>query len=606
MRERDSKSSLFLADKKRRIFPLIFMVISLCGLSFYLGGAFCWEKSRLLDENKGQNDASKVITRLGCQSTFKQEPFPECNTTMQDSTPCTDPERWKKYDIHRMAFRERHCPPQSERTECLIPPPVGYKVPIPWPKSRDECWYRNVPYDWINTQKANQNWLKKKGEKFLFPGGGTMFPNGVGEYLDQMQELIPEMKDGRIRTALDTGCGVASWGGGLLDRGILTMSLAPRDNHEAQVQFALERGIPAILGIISTQRLPYPANAFDMAHCSRCLIPWAEFGGVLLLEIDRVLRPGGFWVLSGPPINYQVHWKGWESTEETQKANLDAIQDLLSRMCYSQYAMEGDIAVWQKPVENSCYENREPLTLPPICDDSIEPDAAWYVPIRPCIVPRPPGVQNVAIEHIPRWPERLSSPPERLKFISGGNGGAFRTDTTLWKQRVNYYRSLVPTLGSNKIRNVMDMNTLYGGFAAALLNDPVWVMNVVSSYAVNSLGVVYDRGLIGTVHDWCEAFSTYPRTYDLLHADGLFDAESHRCEMKFVMLEIDRILRPTGYAIIRDTANFLDKAQVVGEAMRWNCHRNETENGSEDSKALLVCQKSFWNSPQMEDRDVDQ
>lgn len=71
---------------------------------------------------------------------------------------------------------------------------------------------------------------------------------------------------------------VASWGGDLLDRGILTVSLAPRDNHQAQVQFALERGIPAILGVISTQRLPFPSNSFDMAHCSRCLIPWTEFG----------------------------------------------------------------------------------------------------------------------------------------------------------------------------------------------------------------------------------------------------------------------------------------------------------------------------------------
>jgi hypothetical protein len=74
------------------------------------------------------------------------------------------------------------------------------------------------------------------------------------------------------------GLQVASWGGELLNRGIIAMSLAPRDNHEAQVQFALERGIPAMLGVISTQRLPYPANSFDIAHCSRCLIPWTEFG----------------------------------------------------------------------------------------------------------------------------------------------------------------------------------------------------------------------------------------------------------------------------------------------------------------------------------------
>ena len=46
-----------------------------------------------------------------------------------------------------MAFRERHCPSLSERLECLIPPPEGYKIPIRWPRSRDECWYRLVPVD---------------------------------------------------------------------------------------------------------------------------------------------------------------------------------------------------------------------------------------------------------------------------------------------------------------------------------------------------------------------------------------------------------------------------------------------------------------------------
>lgn len=68
---------------------------------------------------------------------------------------------------------------------------------------------RNVPYNWINNRKSNQNWLRKVGEKFRFPGGGTMFPRGVGEYVNLMQALIPGMKDGTIRTAIDTGCGVS-------------------------------------------------------------------------------------------------------------------------------------------------------------------------------------------------------------------------------------------------------------------------------------------------------------------------------------------------------------------------------------------------------------
>jgi len=597
MKENTTKPGYFGTGKQ--LVPLTFMMLALCGISFYLGCAFSSTPSEQVLVESVQTESS-VAETTDCIPIFKHVDFTPCNITLQDMTPCTDPKRWSRYDKHRMAFRERHCPPRTERLQCLIPPPSGYRTPIPWPKSRDECWYKNVPYEWINSVKANQNWLKKQGEKFIFPGGGTMFPNGVGEYIDRMELLIPGMKDGSVRTALDTGCGVASWGGYLLERGILTMSLAPRDNHEAQVQFALERGVPAMLGIIATQRMPYPANSFDMAHCSRCLIPWVEFGGVFLLEVDRVLRPGGFWVLSGPPVNYQTYWKGWETTEEKEKALLDKIEALLANMCYKRYAMKGDFAVWQKPYDNSCYEERKPETYPPVCDDAIEPDAAWYVPMRPCIVPQQEGMKKLGVGQTPTWPERLTTPPERLKLIQHTSPKMFTADTQLWVERVNHYKQLVPELKSNAIRNVMDMYTQFGGFAAALNDDPVWVMNVVSSYATNTLGIVYDRGLIGTYTDWCEAFSTYPRTYDFLHVAGLFSAESHRCEMKDVLLEMDRILRPGGLVIVRDGHALLEIAGTLGKAMRWKCTRHDTEQGPEDSDGLLICKKDFW---QVSDED---
>ncbi|CAK9266433.1 unnamed protein product [Sphagnum jensenii] len=596
---RELRSGLYATERKIRLLPLVLVVAVLCGLSFYLGNIFDSEKTKLSSEviNKEADDeVTSSLSKSDClQPALKVEPFPECSINLQDNTPCSDPKRWTKFDKHRMAFRERHCPPHSERLQCLIPPPPGYQLPIRWPTSRDECWYKNVPYEWINTAKANQNWLKKKGEKFFFPGGGTMFPNGVGEYVDHMEELIPAMKDGSIRTALDTGCGVASWGGELLERKILTMSLAPRDNHEAQVQFALERGIPAILGIIATQRMPYPASAFDMAHCSRCLIPWTEFGGVLLLEVDRVLRPGGFWVLSGPPINWENNYKGWEQTPEKMQQLLDGIESLLSRMCYKKYATKGDIAVWQKPFDNSCYEERKPETYPPVCDDAIEPDAAWYVPMRPCIVPQHENTEGLAVGKIAKWPARLTAPSERLKLVAS-KVQVFEADTRKWKDRVRHYKQLWSEFKSDKIRNVMDMYTQFGGFAAALIDDPVWVMNVVSSYAANTLGIIYDRGLIGTVSDWCEAFSTYPRTYDMLHMAGLFSAESHRCEMKDVLLEMDRILRPEGIVIIRDGRNFLENAEIWGKAMRWECSQHDTEQGPADVEGLLFCRKQFWQS----------
>jgi hypothetical protein len=62
------------------------------------------------------------------------------------------------------------------------------------------------------------------------------------------------------------------------------MSFAPRDSHEAQVQFALERGVPAVIGVLGTIKLPYPTAAFDMAHCSRCLIPWGSNGNKFTLR----------------------------------------------------------------------------------------------------------------------------------------------------------------------------------------------------------------------------------------------------------------------------------------------------------------------------------
>lgn len=56
------------------------------------------------------------------------------------------------------------------------------------------------------------------------------------------------------------------------------------------------------------------------------------------------------------------------------------------------------------------------------------------------------------------------------------------------------------------------------------------MMNVVFAHAPNTLPVIYDRGLIGVYHDWCESFGTYPRSYDLLHADHLFSRLKHRYE----------------------------------------------------------------------------
>lgn len=173
-------------------------------------------------------------------------------------------------------------------------------------------------------------------------------------------------------------------------------------------------------------------------------------------------------------------------------------------MCFKLYNKKDDIAVWQKPSNSSCYSNRlsKPNAYPRKCDDSLEPDSAWYTPLRPCVTLPSPKLKKSDLNSIPKWPKRLHVPPERLSEIFGGSDSAFKHDDSKWKVRTKHYKTLLPALGTDKIRNVMDMNTVYGGFAAAVIDDPIWVMNVVSSYGPNTLSVVYDRGLIGTYHDW--------------------------------------------------------------------------------------------------------
>lgn len=41
----------------------------------------------------------------------------------------------------------------------------------------------------------------------------------------------------------------------------------------------------------------------------------------------------------------------------------------------------------------------------------------------------------------------------------------------------------------------------------------------------------------------CEAFPTYPRSYDMVHASGLLSLK-HSCSTLDIFLEVDRILRP--------------------------------------------------------------
>ncbi|KAB5569149.1 hypothetical protein DKX38_002942 [Salix brachista] len=533
----------------------------------------------------------------------REHHFPPCDPKYSEYTPCEDAKRSLRFDRSRLIYRERHCPESHhEILKCRVPAPHGYKVPFKWPESRESAWYANVPHKDLTVEKKNQNWVLVEGERLRFPGGGTMFPRGADAYIDDIGKLI-NLKDGSIRTAIDTGCGVASWGAYLLSRNILTVSFAPRDTHVSQVQFALERGVPALIGILASIRLPYPSRSFDMAHCSRCLIPWGQYDGQYLIEIDRILRPGGYWILSGPPINWGTHWRGWNRTREDLQAELSQIEKVAKSLCWRKLVQRKDIAIWQKPTNHvHCKANRKVFKRPLFCN-SQNPDMAWYTKMETCLTPLPEvaSIGDIAGGQLAKWPERLEAIPSRISggSLEGVAANNFVENSRLWKKRVAYYKNVDFQLAkTGRYRNLLDMNAHLGGFAAALVDDPVWVMNVVPVQAkMNTLGVIFQRGLIGTYQNWCEAMSTYPRTYDFVHADSLFSLYKNRCDMEDILLEMDRILRPEGSVIIRDDVDILLNVKAIIDVMQWDGRIADHEDGPHEREKILFATKKYWTAP---------
>ncbi|CAI7833394.1 unnamed protein product [Closterium sp. NIES-53] len=239
--------------------------------------------------------------------------FPLCQTEGPDFIPCLENEAAIKAlkSTSHYEHRERHCPGKDGVLRCLLPLPEGYKAHVNWPESRDQIWFANVPHTQLANYKADQNWIKPEGDRFIFPGGGTQFKYGVTKYITWLQEVFPFLSFGkRIRAMLDMGCGVASFGAYLDAFNTRVLSVAPRDEHEAQVQFALERGVPALVGVMGTQRQPLPSNVLDALHCARCRVPWHAEGGKLLLEVNRLLRPGGYFIWSATPVCKECAAKG--------------------------------------------------------------------------------------------------------------------------------------------------------------------------------------------------------------------------------------------------------------------------------------------------------
>lgn len=504
-----------------------------------------------------------------------------------------------KRNPERMCLRN-----EDDNSTCLVLSPLNYRIPIRWPTGRDFIWKENVK---ITGHEFSSGSLTKRmmveEEQISFHSESLMV-NGVEDYSHQIAEMIglkdaSSFNEGGIRNVLDIDCGFGSFGGHLFSKNLLTTCIADYEFSGSQVQLTLERGLPAVIGSFASKRLPFPHLSFDMLHCARCGIDWETKDGIFLVEVDRLLKPGGYFV-----------WTSQLSTRRTLGENqkkTDTIQGVANNLCWEMLSQQDETTVWKKNSDRKCYSKRK--SGPEICSKSKDVESLYYQTLQPCIAGSR-STRWVSIENTTPWPNRAKPNSSELK-VHGIEIEDFSEDAIRWNSIVrNYWSLLSPLIFSdhpkrpgeedpsppfNMLRNVLDMNARFGGFNAALLDSgkSVWVMNVVPTVGPNYLPLILDRGFIGIQHDWCEAFPTYPRTYDMVHAHGLLSLETRkRCSMLDMLLEIDRILRPEGWVILRDTGHLIETARYITTQMKWDARLIQLDIKSDER--LLICQKPFF------------
>ncbi|GFY82081.1 S-adenosyl-L-methionine-dependent methyltransferases superfamily protein [Actinidia rufa] len=452
------------------------------------------------------------------------------------------------HEAQREAFPEPSPP-------CLVPLLRGYKGSVLWPKSRDMIWFDNVPHSKLVEYKKDQNWVCKSDDYLVFPGGGFVERDLVVNalvFLDwdapPLCMILPIIEWGKhTRVILDVRCGVASFGGYLLDKDVITMSFARKDEHEAQIQFALEQGMPA------TVSLEHKGCLFlimsDLIHCARCRVHWDADGGKPLMELNPILS----FMLS------QMGEHEHKDLSYNSALFLAAMVALTESMCWNIVAKTVDSSgIYQKPVSSSCYEQRKENNPPvAVCDPNDKSK------VNDILL-----AYNIFCPPASCWhgePVQLARPLAQRDAEE-----IFYDDTKHWSALVSdvYLEGLL--INWSSLRNVMDMNTGFGGFAAVLIDLPLWVMNVIPVNEPDSLSAIFDRGLIGVYHDWCESFNTYPPTYDLLHSSFLFKKLTQRCEIVGVAVEMDCILRPGGYVLVQDTVEMINNLSPLFRSLHWS------------------------------------
>lgn len=91
-----------------------------------------------------------------------------------------------------------------------------------------------------------------------------------------------------------------------------------------------------------------------------------SLGGMYMKEVDRVLRPGGYWILAGPPINWKNNYRAWQRPEDELEEEQRQIEDVAKLLCWEKKHEKGEIAIWRKALNKD--DCSEPDSQQRICE----------------------------------------------------------------------------------------------------------------------------------------------------------------------------------------------------------------------------------------------
>jgi len=73
---------------------------------------------------------------------------------------------------------------------------------------------------------------------------------------------------------------------------------------------------------------------------------------LFLIEVDRVLKPGGYFVLTSPTRRPQG------SSKEKKRIMSNAVEGFTQQLCWTLVAQQDETFVWQKTPDVECYASR--------------------------------------------------------------------------------------------------------------------------------------------------------------------------------------------------------------------------------------------------------